>query len=34
MKHHGKDDSKFDDRVVERVLVLKLEIRNLTAKQG
>ena len=34
MKHHGRNDNEYDDRIVEKVLILKLEIKNLTAKQG
>jgi nitroimidazol reductase NimA-like FMN-containing flavoprotein (pyridoxamine 5'-phosphate oxidase superfamily) len=33
MKHHGKDGSEFDDRIVDRVLVLKLEIKGLSGKE-
>jgi len=34
MKHHGKHDNKYDDRIVERVLVLRLEILGLSGKES
>lgn len=34
MKQHGKHDSQFDDRIVERALVLKLEIEGLSGKES
>jgi len=34
MKYHGKHDSQFDNRIVEKVLVLKLEIKGLSGKES
>lgn len=34
MQHHGKKDNKYNEKIVEKILILKLEIVNLSGKQS
>jgi nitroimidazol reductase NimA-like FMN-containing flavoprotein (pyridoxamine 5'-phosphate oxidase superfamily) len=34
MKQHGKTDNSFNEKMIDRVLILKLSITELTAKQS
>lgn len=34
MKQHGKNDNSYSDKMIDAVLVLKLNIENLTAKRS
>ena len=34
MKHHGKKENIYDDKLVNKVVILKLNISSLTAKQS
>lgn len=34
MQHHGKNDNEYNDKLLENMLVLKLNINNISAKQA